>query len=285
MPGPARRRRRADTRGIPRDVLTARAAVVEDRDEGPDAEVEGGPDQEERLIEVWRLPANERIVLGDPGMGPFVEIVQAEEHRQGERRHHGNRGEDRLADPSQHNPPSSLRRELDQHEKERAEGQAQKEQERHEPREEELLRIRGPQNRAGHRPQQGDAGADDRKAVPRVPRRDRDLLGPQRDAIAVVDHSGLQQLDASCAQRFQQLSGGRRLEPGIPRFDRDEEGVVGRPLEDRGAGRADGGASGAGSGRACRRPRRARRRGRPTSKVIGMKAGHEKKGLPLITRG
>ena len=58
--------------------------------------------------------------------------------------------------------------------------------------------------------------------------------GRSADAIAFGDHSGLQELDASCAQRLQQLPGGRRIEPGIPRFDRDEEGVVGHPLEDLG---------------------------------------------------
>ena len=64
MAGPARRRRRADTAGIPRHVLTARAAVVEEGDEGPASEVERRPDQEERHVEVWRLPAKQRIVLG-----------------------------------------------------------------------------------------------------------------------------------------------------------------------------------------------------------------------------
>ena len=175
--------------GIPRRVLTARAAVVDDGDEGPDDEEERRPDQEERHVEVWRLPAKQRVVLGGVGVGPLVEIVQAEHHRQEEDRHHGNRGEDRLPDPSQHDPPASLGRVLDQHEKERAEGQAQKEQERHEPREEELLRIRRPQNRAGHRPQQGEDAGNERNAVPRVPRRDRDLLGPQRDVIAFVMRS------------------------------------------------------------------------------------------------
>ena len=156
MDGPGELAQAGRDRVIARRVLTARAAVVEDGDEGPDAEEERRPDQEERHVEVWRLPAKQRIVLGRVGVGPFVEIVQAEEHRHEQGRHHGNRGEDRLPDPSQHDPPASLGRVLDQHEKERAEGQAQKEQERHEPREEELLRIRRPQNRAGHRPQQGD---------------------------------------------------------------------------------------------------------------------------------
>ena len=233
--GPGEAAQAGRHRGIPRRVLTARAAVVEEGDEGPDAEVERRPDQEERHVEVWRLPAKQRIVLGCAGDGPRVEIAQAEEQREEEGRHHGERCEDRLPDPSQHDPPSSLGRVLDQHEEERAEGQAQKEQERHEPREEELLRIRRPQNRAGHRAQQGADGANDRNAVPRVPRRDRGLLGPQRHAIAFGDHSGLQELDASCAQRLQQLPGGRRIEPGIPRFDRDEEGVVGHPLEDLGS--------------------------------------------------
>src|SRR6266851_1300857 len=50
-----------------------------------------------------------------------------------------------------------------------------------------------------------------------------------------MDHSGLQELDASCAQGLQQLPGGRRIEPGIPRFNRDEEAVVGHPLEDPGS--------------------------------------------------
>ncbi len=138
-------------------------------------------------------------MLGGVGVGPFVEIVQPEEQREEEGRHDGEHGEDRLPDPSHHDPPSSLGRVLDQHEKERAEGQAQKEQERHEPREEELLRIRRPQNRTGHRAQQGADGADDWNAVPRVPRRDRGLVGPQCDAIAFGNHSGLQELDASCA--------------------------------------------------------------------------------------
>ena len=61
--------------GIARDVLTARAAVVEEGDEGPDEEVERRPDQEERYVEVWRLPAKQRIVLGRAGDGPRVEIV------------------------------------------------------------------------------------------------------------------------------------------------------------------------------------------------------------------
>ena len=153
--------------GIPGHVLPARAAVVEEGDEGPDAEVERRPDQEERHVEVRRLPAKQRIVLGCPGDGPRVEIAQTEEQREEQGRHHGERCEDRLPDPSHHDPPSSLGRVLDQHEEERAEGEAQKEQERHEPREEELLRIRRPQDRAGHRPQQGADGANDRNAVPR----------------------------------------------------------------------------------------------------------------------
>ena len=191
--------------GIPRHVLTARAAVVEEGDEGPDSEVERRPDQEERHVEVWRLPAKQRIMLSCPGDGPQVKIVQAEQHRQEEGRHHGKRCEDRLPNPPQHDSPSSLGRVLDQHEEESAEGQAQKEQQRHEPREEELLRIRRPQNRAGHRAQQGAGRANDRNAVPRVPRRDRGLLGPQRYAIAFGDHSGVQELDAACAQGLQQL--------------------------------------------------------------------------------
>ena len=150
--------------GIPRDVLTARAAVVKDRDEGP-IEVERGLDQEERLIEVWRLPAKSAS-LGDPGMRP-LEIVQPRNTRKAP----PSRESWRRSSPRSvaARSPSALGRELDQHEEERAEGQAQKEQERHEPREEEPLRIRGPQNRAGHRPSRRDAGADDRKAVPRVP--------------------------------------------------------------------------------------------------------------------
>ncbi len=174
--------------GIPRRVLTKRAAVVEKGDEGPNPEVDRRTDQEERDVEVWRLPAKQRIVLGCAGGCPRVEIAQTEEHREGKSRHHRNRCEDRLPDPSQHDPPSSLGRVLDQHEKEPAEGQAQKEQERHEPREEELLRIPRPQNRAGHRPQQGADSANDRHAVPRVPRRDRGLPGPERYAIAFGDH-------------------------------------------------------------------------------------------------
>ena len=51
-------------RGVPRRVLTARASVVEEGDEGPASEVEGGPDQEERDVEVWRLPAKQCIVIG-----------------------------------------------------------------------------------------------------------------------------------------------------------------------------------------------------------------------------
>ena len=228
--------------GIPRHVLTARAAEVEEGDEGPDSEVEHRPDQEERHVEVRRLPVQQRIVLSHPGDGPRVQIAQAEQHRQEESRHHRNHCEDRLPDPPHHDPPSSLGRVLDQHEKERAEGQAQKEQERHEPREEELLRIRHPQNRAGHHPQQGGDGGNDRNPIPRVPRRDRGLahhgfsegglLGPQRYVVSFGGHSGLQELDASRAQGLQQLPGGRRIEPGIPRFDRNEEGVVGHPFED-----------------------------------------------------
>ena len=197
------------------------------------------------------------------GVRPLVEIVQTEEHRDEEGRHHRDRCENGLADPPHHDPPSSLGRILDQHEEERAEGQAQKEQERHEPRKEELLRIRRPQNRAGHRTQQGADGANGGKAVPRVPGRNRGLLGPQRHAIAVGCHSGLQKLDASCAQRLQQLPGGRRIEPGIPRLDRDEEGVVSHALEDLGSEERMVVHGQPVQSRACRRPRRARRRELP----------------------
>ena len=135
--------------GIPRHVLTARAAVVQEGDEGPDSEEERRPDQKERHVEVWRLPAKQRIVLGCARDAPRVEVVQAEEQREEKSRHHRKRGERRLPDPPHDDSPSSLGRVLDQHEEERAEGQAHKEQKRHEPREEELLRIRRPQDRAG----------------------------------------------------------------------------------------------------------------------------------------
>ena len=174
--GPARRRSRADTAGS-RRVLTARAAVVQDGDERPDDEVEDRPGQEERHVEEWRFPLEQRIVLGRTGVRPFVEIVQAEEHRQRQRRHHGERGEDRLADPPQHDPPSALGRVLDSREKERAEGEAQEEQERHEPREEELLRIGRSKNRAGHAAQHGHAGGNGRNPVPCVPRRNSEGVG------------------------------------------------------------------------------------------------------------
>src|SRR4030095_14840611 len=100
------------------------------------------PDQEERDVEVWRLPLKQRIVFGRARDGPRVEIVQAKEQQDAEGRHHRDRCENGLADPPHHDPPPSLGRILDQYEEERAEGEAQKEQERHEPREEELLRIR-----------------------------------------------------------------------------------------------------------------------------------------------
>ena len=63
----------------------------------------------------------------------------------------------------------------------------------------------GPRIAQATAPSRATDGANDRKAVPRVPRRDRGLLGPQRYAIAFVGHSGLQELDASCAQGLQQL--------------------------------------------------------------------------------
>jgi hypothetical protein len=129
---------------IPRRVLTARAAVIEDGDEGPDSEEKRRPDQEERHVEVRRLPAQQRIVIERLGVSPLVQIVQAEEQRQEQGRHHRDRCEDRLPYPSQHDPPPSLGRVLDQHEEEPAERQAEKEQERHQPREEELLRIPDP---------------------------------------------------------------------------------------------------------------------------------------------
>ena len=66
--GPGEAAQAGRHRGIPRRVLTARAAVVEEGDEGPDSEVERRPDQEERHVEVWRLPAKQRIVLGRVGV-------------------------------------------------------------------------------------------------------------------------------------------------------------------------------------------------------------------------
>jgi hypothetical protein len=92
--------------------------------------------------------------------------VQAEEQREEEGRHHWQRGEDRLPDPPHHDSPTSLGRVLDQHEEERAKGEAQKKQERHEPREEKLLRICHAQDHARDHSQQGGGGAYDRNTVP-----------------------------------------------------------------------------------------------------------------------
>ena len=95
--------------------------------------------------------------------------------------------------------PSSLGGVLDEHEEQRAEPQAQKEQERHEPGEQELLGIGCPKDRAGHSAQDRDDRGDHGNAVPRVPRRDRDLVGPQRDGFVAGHDSGLHELDASRA--------------------------------------------------------------------------------------
>ncbi len=65
-------------------------------------------------------------------------------------------------------------------------------------------------------------------------RRDRDLLGPERDGFS-MRHSGLHELDAAGPERLQQRPGGRLIELRIPRLDRNEEAVVAHPLEHPGA--------------------------------------------------
>src|SRR4030095_14737481 len=155
--------------GLPAGVLAPRESVIEERNERPSSEVNRRPDQEERHVEKRRLPAKQRIVFGGARDGPRVDILQAEEQRNEEGGHHRDRRENGLAGPAHHDPPSSLARIHEQGEAERAEGQTQKEQERHEPREEELLRIRRPQKRAGRGAQHGPGGANDWKTVPRRP--------------------------------------------------------------------------------------------------------------------
>ena len=217
MAGPAKRRRRADTAGIPRHVLTARAAVVEEGDEGPDAEVERRPDQEERHVEERLLPAQQRIVLGRARDRPRVEIVQAEEQRDEESRHHGERCEDRLADPPQHDPPSSLGART---------GSARR-RARRGPGSERTGTTRATRRRTASdspRPRIAQATAPSRAhAAPMAGRRFHECPGgivacSGRSATRSRsdDHSGLQELDASCAQRLQQLPGGRRIEPRDP---------------------------------------------------------------------
>ena len=120
-------------------------------------------------------------MLGCVGVGPFVEIVQPEEQREEEGRHHGEHGEDRLPDPPQHDPPSLPGPRMDQHEEERAEGQAQKEQERHEPREEKLLRIRAPRIAQATAPSRAQTAPMTGMRLPRRGRR-RDGGLPGRSA-------------------------------------------------------------------------------------------------------
>ena len=235
MEGPARRRRRADTLVIPRHVLTARAAVVEDGDEGPDPEVERRPDQEERHVEVWRLPAKQRILRRLPRRGTI-------------RRDRAGR-----AAPAGTGPPSReawqkivspIRRSTIPHppwaaywiSTKKSAPRARLKKNRNDTSHEKknCLGFAAPRIAQATTPSRAQTAAMTGMRFHEVPRRDRGLLGPQRYAIVFGDHSGLQELDASCAQGLQQRPGGRRIEPGIPRFDRDEEGVVGRPLEDLG---------------------------------------------------
>src|SRR5262249_947299 len=54
----------------------------------------------------------------------------------------------------------------------------------------------------------------------------------QRDRVQSL---GLQELHVSCAQGLQELPGDRGIEPGIPRFNRNEKGVVCNALEDLGS--------------------------------------------------
>jgi hypothetical protein len=130
-----------------------RATVIKDGDERPGSEVDRRPDQEERHVEEGRLPPKQRILCDRLGVRPLVEIVQAEEQGEEKGRHHRDRGEDRLPDAAHDDPPGALGGVLDQYEEQPAEGQAQEEHERHEPREEELLRVRRSEDRADRRAQ------------------------------------------------------------------------------------------------------------------------------------
>src|SRR5262245_30212450 len=55
-----------------------------------------------------------------------------------------------------------------------------------------------------------------------------------RSRSAVMGGSGLHHLDLARPERFEEASCCRLVELGVPRFDRDEEGVVARALEPRG---------------------------------------------------
>ena len=240
-----------DDRRVPRLVLPARAAREPDGDERPDAEVDRRPDQEERHVEVGRLPAQQRIVGG--------------RRRWPTGRDRAGRGaigrKSSAITGSVATAFSAIRRTtipqppcvaywISTKKRRRAPGSGRTGTTRATRRE--LLRVaaRRAERESDDARRRPTPTPIDRQAVPRVPGRDRGLLGVERDAARGSRAAHSQRLSrstrrapaasSSCRRR-------RRVEPGIPRFDRDEEGVVGHALEDARSGRADGGAWAAGS--------------------------------------
>ena len=150
-------------RRVRRLVLQPGLPPEPERDPGPDDEVERRAREEEGLVEVGLLEAQERVVGRGVGVAPVVERVQAERHRQEQDGEERQRGGGVLGHAPDQDAPGALHRRVDQHEVEATEGDRQEEQERDQPGRVQPLRVAGAEDHELRHADGRDADADERQ--------------------------------------------------------------------------------------------------------------------------
>ena len=135
--------------GVRPAVLLARPGAEPPGEQPPDREVEDGAGGEEGHVEVGGLLLQQLVGGDDLGLRPGVDRGRAEDDRDEEQRHHGERARRRLVEAAGHEAPEAAGQVVQHGEAEAAHADADPEEEAEEVRAEELRRGRGRSRRRG----------------------------------------------------------------------------------------------------------------------------------------